>query len=181
MGSLLYISKCVRQSRFFLNRTLQLIRAHFGQEKIQLTDDFHQDLNWFLKFLPKFNGLSFFKHVSVQATIELDACLQSLGTVCNNQIYAIKIPPNFQNYTIVHLEMLNVLVAVRVWRYYWKQKSVLIKCDNQAVVSVLTSGGTQDRILATIARNILLELAVCDIELTVIHILGKDNPSGSII
>ena len=160
---------------------LELLRAHFGQEKIQLTDDFHRDLNWFLKFLPTFNGVSFFKHISIQATIELDACLQGLGAVCNNQIYAIKIPPNFQNYTIVHLEMLNELVAVRLWRYYWKQKSILIKCDNQAVVSVLTSGRTQDRILAAIARNILLELAVCDIKLKVIHVLGKDNPIADLL
>ena len=52
----------------------------------------------------------------------------------------------------------------------------ITKCDNQAIVSVLTSGRTQDRILAAIARNILLELAACDIELKVIHVLGKNNP-----
>ena len=77
-------------------------------------DDFHHDLNWFLKFLPTFIGVSFVKLVPVETTIELDACLQGLGAVCNNQVYAVKILPNFQNYTIVQ-------VAVRVWKYYWKQ------------------------------------------------------------
>ena len=55
-------------------------------------------------------------------------------------------------------------------------KEYLIKCDNQAVVSVLTSGRTQDWMLAAIARNIFMEVVACDIELKVIHVLGKDNP-----
>ena len=55
------------------------------------------------------------------------------------------------------------------------RKILLIHCDNQAVVSILNSGATRDLTLAAIARNIFMELAKCDINLSVIHILGKDN------
>ena len=47
--------------------------------------------------------------------------------------------------------------------------------DNQAVVSVLNSGKTQDMALAARARNIMMEAAKHDIDLQVIHILGVDN------
>ena len=56
LGSLLYISKCVRSSRLFLNRMLDTLRSHFGRDDILLDVNFHRDLNWFLKFLPYFNG-----------------------------------------------------------------------------------------------------------------------------
>ena len=54
-------------------------------------------------------------------------------------------------------------------------KTVIIKCDNQAVVSVLNSGKTQDVTLAAIARNIMMEAAKYDIDLQVIHILRVDK------
>ena len=92
LGSLLYISKCVRSSRTFLNSVLDTLRRHFGTDKLTLDIDFHRDLNWLKKFLKKFNGTAFFYHRPVQATIELDACLQGLGAIYRNQVYAFPIP-----------------------------------------------------------------------------------------
>ena len=60
-------------------------------------------------------------------------------------------------------------------RKNWKNQRILIKCDNQAVVSVLNSGKTQDRTLAAIARNIMIDISEHDIDLQVIHILGIHN------
>ena len=45
LGQLLYISKCVRASRPFLNRMLDLLRASDKQDLIHLTVPFKQDLN----------------------------------------------------------------------------------------------------------------------------------------
>ena len=57
----------------------------------------------------------------------------------------------------------------------WQNQHVVIKCDTQAVVSVLNSGKTQDLTLAAIARNTMMYIAQCDIDLQVVHILGVDN------
>ena len=159
---------------------LDLLRSHFGKEQIQLDVNFHRDLNWFQKFLPQFNGKAFFVHRPVQATIELDACLQGLGAVYANQVYAVPIPEYCVQFSIVHLEMLNILVAIRVWCQYWANKRIIIKCDNQAVVSVLNSGKTQDMTLAAIARNVKMEAAKHDIDLQVIHISGVDNNADAL-
>ena len=113
--------------------------------------------------------------------IELHACLIGLGAVCMNQVYAIKIPKNYENYSIVHLEMLNILVALRVWTQQWATKKILLKCDNQAVVSVLNSGKTQDLALTSMARNISMMLAVNHIELQVVHILGSSNKIADLL
>ena len=71
--------------------------------------------------------------------------------------------------------MLNVLVAVRVWANQWKGKTIVIACDNQAVVTVINTGKTKDVVLAAIAQNIAMEVALSDINLRLIHILGKNN------
>ena len=49
------------------------------------------------------------------------------------------------------------------------------------MVSVLNLGKTQDLTLATMTRNINMLLAVEDIELQVIHILGSDNKMGDLL
>ena len=102
LGSLLYISKCVRSSRLFLNRMLDTLRSHFGRDDILLDVNFHRDLNWFLKFLPYFTGTAFFNHTPIRKVIELDACLEGLGAIYQNQVYSIRTPKNFENYNIVH-------------------------------------------------------------------------------
>ena len=73
LGRLLYVTKCVKASRPFLNRMLDLLRQADKQAKVVLTEDFHRDLNWFSQFLTKFNGVAFFSHDPVHYHIELDA------------------------------------------------------------------------------------------------------------
>ena len=160
---------------------LDTLRSHNNTDKIALDISFHRDLNWFSKFLPQFNGRAFFLHSPVQATIELNACLQGLCAYCMNQVYAIQIPVYLKNYTIVHLEMLNILVTIRAWKKFFQNKRILIKCDNQAVVSVLTTGRTSDLTLSAIARNIMMETATYDIDLQVIHILGVENKIADLL
>ena len=175
LGSLLYVSKCVHSSRPFLNRMLDLLRAANKQESVRLNDEFKRDLNWFCAFLPEFNGSAFFKHDQIDGEIELDACLEGLGAIHNNHIYAIPISKGCMHMDIVHLEMLNILVALRVWAKQWATKTISVKCDNQAVVTILQSGKTRDPLLAAICRNISMETAKADIRLRTIHIPGKIN------
>ena len=44
---LLYIHKCVKPARAFLNRMLALLRSGHATRKIDLTSDFRRDLSWF--------------------------------------------------------------------------------------------------------------------------------------
>ena len=175
LGSLLYVTKYVRSSRFFLNRILHVLRTMHDKDQVQLSVDAQRDINWYSKFLPTFNGVTIFDHRPIAFDIELDACLQGLGARCGNQVYALPLPLGYMDLNIVHLEMLNILVVLRVWNHSWAKSRVRIACDNEAVVHVLNSGRTRDLTLAAIARNIQLQVATWDINLQVNHIAGKDN------
>ena len=81
MGKLLYIQKCVRSARVFINRILALFRDSSGRARIQLNEDFQRDIAWFLEFLPTFNGITYFNKSEVDKTqtLFLDASLTGLG------------------------------------------------------------------------------------------------------
>ena len=175
LGSLLYISKCIKPARIFLNRMLQLLRSHHDSKKFVLNSEFFRDLSWFNTFLNQYNGVTYFDHKKSDYTVHLDASLTGMGATFANMVYALPIPSDCKKLHITQLEMLNVVVALKVWASAWSNKIIDIKCDNLAVVEVLTSNKTKDAFLATCARNVWLICAIFNISIRVWHIPGKYN------
>ena len=160
---------------------LQLLRDHTSRSVITSTQDFHRDLNWFNTFLVQFNGTTFFDYKKPDHTIHLDACLTGCGAAFANKVYALPIPLGYKNYTIVHLEILNIVVALKIWGEIWQDQVIDIKCDIMAVVEVRRSGRARDPILATCARNIWLLTAIFNIPLMVNHIPGVENEVADLL
>ena len=175
LGSLLYISKCVKPARAFLNRMLQFLRDMGDKRSVRLSQEFFKDLAWFQSFLNHFNGIVYYDTRPIQAELHLDACLTGLCGIFHNQCYALPIPKGFNDYSFIHLEMLNIVVALKVWAHQWANKKLRIKCDNMAVVEVLLSDKTKDNVLATCARNIWMLTALFNITIHIEHIPGKCN------
>ena len=150
LGSLLYVAKCIKYARVFLNRMLNLLRSNYNVKKIVINDDFKRDFNWFNSFLPVFNSVSFFQYTPSK-NVHLDASPSGLGAIYDLQIYAMTLPTSWRDKNIAQLEMINILVALKVWHRSWSCQKVLIKCDNLAVVSVLNNGRASDQTLAKYA------------------------------
>ena len=116
-----------------------------------------QDLNWFIRFLHQFNGKAILVKNPIQQphTLHIDASLTGLGRVWGNSVYSTPIYP-FPTFEmgIVHWEMFNVLLALRVWGHHWKHSLVRFYCDNLAVVQVVQTSKTKHPFLAACIRNI---------------------------
>ena len=104
-----------------------------------------------------------------------------MGDRWGSKVYALTIPLGYLDLQIVHLEILNILAALRVWQKPWANKKVAIACDNLAVVQVLNSGKTRDLTLAAIARNIQFHIATINVNLKVTHIPGKVNTIADLL
>ena len=180
LGKLLYIHKCVVPARTFINRMLDLFRQNSTKRRIVLTEEFHKDLKWFLLFLPNFNGITYIQKPDIPGaqTLYVDASLTGLGGVWQNQVYAT---PIFDIYDtplkIVHLEMLNLVIALKLWAH----SAVKFYCDNVAVVQVVHTGKTRDNMLALCLRNIWLITASYDIDLHIDHIQGRANKIADLL
>ena len=134
LGSLLYVSKCIRNFNF-LSEPIGGILEDKGHTKLTL--ETKRDIKWFVKFLPTFNGTMFFYHRPIYVSMELDASLQGLWARWGLQVYTITILIGYKNFIIVHLEMVNILAAIRVWGNQWMHETVSIVSDNEPVVQVL--------------------------------------------
>ena len=181
LGSLLYITKCVKPSRYLLNTMLQLLRDNHHTENIVLTSDFKKDLYWFRIFLKSYNGVTYYHIQPCNYRVYLDACLTGLGGCFNNLVYTIPIPKGFMSYNIAQLEMVNVVVALKVWGQCRANKRLQIFCDNKAVVDVLGFDRAKDSILATCARNVWLLTAHYNIALVVSHVEGRENTVADLL
>ena len=71
--------------------------------------------------------------------------------------------------------MINIVVAMHLWCTYWKNSEVIIYCDNEACVQVVTTSKTRDKFLAACVRNVWLITATYDISLQIRHIRGEKN------
>ena len=114
LGSLLYISKCVKRTRFFINRMLALLSNNHHRDKTLLNQPFFQDLSWFNTFLCNFNGTMYYDKKFPSSQVYLDACLTGLGGHYDSMVYALEIPFGYGSYDICHLEMLNIVVASKL-------------------------------------------------------------------
>ena len=59
VGKLVFVSKCVRQSRVFIARILALLgKLKHNHHHANLTAEFRKDLVWWRRFLREYNGVS---------------------------------------------------------------------------------------------------------------------------
>ena len=146
-----------------------------------MTRDKHKDLAWFNVFLSQYNGVTYYDQKFSRIPVHLDACLTGLGGHYGTMVYSLPIPLGFMKYTIVHLEILNIVVAAKIWANHWANQKIQIFCDNMAVVEVLTTGKTRDATLATCARNLWLIAALYNINFIFSHIPGADNSIADLL
>ena len=183
IGHLLYLHKCTEPSRLFVNRILQLLRSCPQAGSIKLNDAFFRDIQWFRSFMHTFNGITkILGHSEGCKNLYVDACLTGIGTFVDGQVYHCEIPHCYRlSLTIVHFEMLNVMVALRLWGKLWANSSITVHCDNAAVVSVLNSGSSRNPFLAASARTLWLIKAKYNIKLIVKHIKGISNVYADVL
>ena len=65
--------------------------------------------------------------------VHIDACLTGIGGSYESLVYALPIPKGYMNYNIAHLEILNIVVALKVWAEHWANKQIKVHCNNMAV------------------------------------------------
>ena len=115
-----------------------------------------------------FNGITYIRKPEAR-TLHIDASLT--GGIWNQEVYST---PIFDIYDfqlkIVHLEMLNLAIALKLGGQKWAYMTVRFYCDNLAVVQVVNTGKTRDEWLALCLRNIWLLAASYDISLRIDHI-----------
>ena len=127
-------------------------------------------------FLRHFNRVTIFDKANLPGnTVYVDACLTGVGGSWNNRVYSAPIPQFALTPNIAHLEILNVVVALRIWDQDWTHSTTTVFCDNHAVVQAVNSGRARDLFIAKCLRHIWFIASVYDIDFKIEHIPGQHN------
>ena len=80
-------------------------------KNICLSEEFHIDIQWFLTFLPSYNGISYLKkhQVDQNQSLYLDASLTGIGEVWRDRVYVTPI----QNCGDLNLKIVHLVIALR--------------------------------------------------------------------
>ena len=167
----------MQPTRLFVNRILQFMRSLPATCRASLDAGFYKDINWFCQFFDTYNGITKI-HCSNQESLNfyVDASMTAIGAFFNNRVYHASIPPAYTGIlSIVHYEMVNVMVAFRTWGSSWENKKILVHYDNKAVVNVLSNGHSRDPFLSACVHTLWLIYATFNIQVSVQHISGVSN------
>ena len=174
LGKLLYVHRCVTPARVFVNRRLNKLRTATG--RIRMDEEMVKDLNWFIQFLTQFNGTVMFDTCRAHFQVFVDASLTGMGASWDNNVYAVtRYFIATIGLNINQLEMLNMLIALRMFGKCWKNHCVKFKIDNKAIVFALQKGNIRDNYMQAVARSIWLIAASNDIKLLYSYIPGVNN------
>ena len=178
IGKLQFICNVVRPGRLFLTRMLDCLRGNHNKTTIWINDQFQLDINWWKNYLPKFNGtgILWMYHIKTpDSIIASDACLVGMGAVCGKEYFKAEFPEKWQSANIAHLEILAVTAMCKTWANRLNGLSIIIKCDNEAVCSVLNTGRAKDKTLLQLMHEMVWTAVCHKFEFKAVHVRSKNN------
>ena len=158
VGKLQFICAVVRPGRLFMSRMLDMLREVEKGGMLKITQQCRLDILWWLKYLPEFD--LWMMHIKqLNKILASDACLEGMGATCGDQFIKSEFPVEWKKKNIAYLELLAVVVVCKVCIKEVRGKSILIKCDNEAVSKVLNSGRARDPLLLMLMREMVFVAA----------------------
>ena len=188
MGKLQFAASCIRPGRVFINRLYDHISVM--QEDIQyvITQDIKLDLSWWRRFMQVHNGVSIMwlkQRTQLGEMMTTDSCMVGAGGFCQGEYFHVKYPESvFKLATkvhIVHLEMLAVLVALRVWKDKVAGTSFVLGSDNEVVVTIINTGRSRDQLLQQMLREVTFTLVTVDAQLYMVHLRSEINEISDVL
>ena len=173
LGLLQFVASVSPPARIYTNRMLENMREAPRRGTETLSMGFKRDLRFFVEVWPEYNGLRILdkKEIQCQSELELDACTTGCGAYNGTQYYCEEFPDYVlaQQHPIAHLELLNVVVAVRTWAKEWAHQRVQVQCDNMNACLAVRSGRSRDPYMQGCVRTLFMLCTVHDLELQVNH------------
>ena len=178
-GRLNWACKVVFGGRTFLRRILDLMNTMLtSASQCRLTLEFHRDLEWWDEFLSTFNGLCDFLDQRPVTGLHTDACTSGLGAYFNQDwfyLHFLAEAPSLYGLHINYKEALCIVFSAFRWASVWRNKKVVVYCDNTAAVAMINKGTTKNGLMMFFRRQLFWLSAQYNFRLQVIHIPGAHN------
>jgi len=158
IGKLSHACKVVLAGRLFLRRMIETAKSvHCLCHWVHLNCDFRSDLEWWVLFLPYWNGCSMMAvhkpDLGADTVIFTDASgVWGCGAIWKNKWLQCQWNQSWETECIATKELLPIVLAIAVWGQQWQHQRLLIRCDNMAVVKVINARNCKDPALLQLMR-----------------------------
>ena len=180
IGSLAHACKVVKPGRAFVRRIIELSKqtrelSHF----VRLNKEARSDIEWWYQFAGAWNGVSLMNQVNHHKW-ELEMTSDVSGSwgwaaVFGERWLQLKWPPPCLKYQIMVKELVPIVLATALWGRNWTSKTVMVFCDNAAVVSVIDKGSSKEPDVMHLLRCLAFIQARYQFNLIAAHIKGENN------
>ena len=183
VGKLQFVSRVVRPGRTFLRRMISASKQvpHLHQH-VRLTTEFQQDVQWWLHFLPTFNGVCLFYDDQWLSNVDLHIYTDSSDIAAagfyDGSWFVVPFTGAFaplQALSINWRELFAVTVAAATFGHHWSAKRIMFHCDNQSIVDILCSGTSKSDLIMTLVRELFFIAAKYQFEMSACYVNTRDN------
>ena len=190
IGQLQHACRVVRSGRTFLHRMINLsTSANELHHHIRLSRYFRSDLVWWATFLPSWNGTSMMTGAcrsAPRALVTSDASDWGCGAFSSQGLwFQLRWPPSWGGggggVHITFKELVPVVMSVALWGHMWKGSTVLCRCDNAAVVSIINTSRSTHELAMHLMRTLFFYTAVYQLMMVAEHVAGRDNEAADAI
>ena len=185
IGKLVHATKCIPAGRSFFRRLLDTAHSvKRPHHRVTLNAETKRDLDWWLTFLPTWNGVAPMLHPTWTPPSDLslatDASLLGYGGTCRGEWFSEAWPQQTLNWcnSMTWLELIPILVACAVWGPAWRGLRVTFHCDNSGVVGACAKGWSRDPRLMSVLRQMWFLSATHGFTFRVVHVRGHDNATA---
>lgn len=186
IGKLTFISRVVRSGRTFVRRMIDLSkRVKHLHYKIKLNSCFRADLEWWLSYLPLWNGIGVFSEEewvdSDVIHLYTDASDRGIGCVFGTEWFLVQFTgrmSKYAKYNIAWRELYAIVKAASTWGQYLTGKKIVFMCDNEAIVYVVNSGISRDVSIMNLIRALFYVGAQYQFECRSKHVPGVLNTAA---
>lgn len=178
-GRLNWATQVVYGGRFHLRRLLDKMNTlKKPWHRTRITLDMKADIQWWLDFLPSFNGQMPMVDNRPAAPVSIDACTTGAGAFYLNQF--VYTPwdtawPQAAREHINHKEVLALYPAVCAWAADWQNKKIYVHCDNQAACGIINRGHSKHPLVMAVLRQIWRLSVVFNFRLRAVYYPGTHN------
>jgi len=182
IGSLQFVCKAVSPGRAFLRRLIGLTCGVTSPHvKLTITNGAKCDLRMWLVFLESFNGVSIipdqFWFGSEDLSLFTDAC-KTVGFAgyFEGKWFNGRWPEGVSSSSsIAWLEFFPVVAAIALWGHMLKGKRIILRSDNQTVVSIINKQTSRCSKIMKLVRFFVLQCIKNNVAFCSRHVPGKIN------
>ena len=182
IGYLGHAAAVVRPGRAFMRNLIEASKKRrLPAQEVRLNVDCRADIAWWSTFVGAWNGRALFPNLPRGPTLLSDAS-GSWGCGAyspgSGQWFQIQWPPSFMEVNIAVKELLPVVAAAALWGSAWRGTTIMVRSDNQAVVTCLSKRTANDLRMTHLLRCLFFFEAHYGFEHQSKHIAGKRNTAA---